>query len=1387
MRSRRWTLFVIIFGLLFILSLVRGWRLFKTNDKIKDFILAELKPVLGEAFSVAQVEVSLGNIHFRNFSLPLPNQQFVIQISDLRIGYNPFRIITKGFDPRALSQDLLLINPRLLIFLDSTAVNNGRTDTTGTGFRWSYLENFGQAIKGIKFLNRLSIKDGEIVFVPMRSVHKQIARDVQGSIISNSSGEVLIRLAGKMFASRRENLVINGEANLENGGVEYISASLRDFNLKDHIPLFTTPFVTFSEGKLNASLTLIKSDTSANGYGLDGDIDIADAAAQSENGLFVAKAINLTTEIKDWNLHIKHWTQQTNGSATEISGNITNLLHPTFGIDAQCNELSIETFAPLLGKDAGDRLSGLATAKVEITGTMPEVHVQSMVSSPSITYNALSFTKAFLSAEYCKQLLTINEASANVLYNRIAMTGKVDFGSPNRKVEGSISMNGDITPMLRSLSADSNVACSTAFSGRIFGQLANPRMSGEWSFGLCSGPDDSMRVAAHFELRDQMAILDNDYAEGSPQIAGTIDFAHATPKIAFRLEDAQRLIFALWKLPDEETLANKLTLSVEADGTTEAFALEAKLNKRPDQPDATDLAKVRVEIKKGSRDFKGRGKIWLFPSSPDELSGSFSFENDKSGFSLSDFSLNDEVSAYLDVRNLQNKKALSGKMSISGLALARFFNSSELDCAGFLDGELILKGSDLQPELTAYLSMRDVFCNRSGPYSSEMQLLYQNRKLSVEKFVLNSAEATLLYANGIYSPALDSLQLTVKGAGFDINTVAAAFSDKGSTLTGRSLIDLDITGSMTNPQINGLIAVKQGSFFSIPFDELELRIGERNATPLKDKKTFPSINLSQLRLTRVNEFEIIGSGYVPLNLSDSLRLQLEGRGNFLSILRDFTDYFGSNSSNGHFTAHLAGTLSNPAIEKARLSFRDGRMEFFSIIPVVTELSGDIEFLPSKNFVHIVNLEGNMGGEWCRISNYLSSPNLAARPMENLVLGGTRFNFGVTTLETGERGVPLNVLGLMEKGIYGYAQFLGRAQGEGFYIAGPANRPLVRGRINLYRTEIMFPFDETVGPPNPIIYDLLWRTEWDVFAYAVKDVRFVKTYPGALDRVYVNLLIDEQYGGLDFSGQLYDNSFRIEGEARSTTGQVEYLDMEFRVEEAGAQFDRNTIIPIVYGRGRTTISDSTGVPSQVFITLQTVDEAMDNQPVDDLVRQEQARGRFDQIRFKMTTDNPNLGTTEAQLLASLGYSTETLQSKAVDAIGIGTENMLFRPLYRPVERKLEQLFGLDYVRFSSRFARNLLLSNTDHNYELSNRLALLRSSKLVVGKYLADRFFLQYTGQVESGIAYRFKQKGVGLHHILGLEYRINPQILLELEYDYDSMMLYNRDDKKVVLRHWFPF
>jgi len=210
----------------------------------------------------------------------------------------------------------------------------------------------------------------------------------------------------------------------------------------------------------------------------------------------------------------------------------------------------------------------------------------------------------------------------------------------------------------------------------------------------------------------------------------------------------------------------------------------------------------------------------------------------------------------------------------------------------------------------------------------------------------------------------------------------------------------------------------------------------------------------------------------------------------------------------------------------------------------------------------------------------------------------------------------------------------------------------------------------------------------------------------------------------------------------------------------------------------------------MLTLQTHDITMDKKSVDDLVREENSRGRWDQIRFKLSSDNPNVGSTESQILSNLGYNDASLQQNpALDAIGFGTENILFRPLIRPVERKLEETLGLDYVRFSSRFTKNFIDFNLNNNLRVNSRLALLRSTRLVVGKYIADRLFFQYTGQVESGIDYRYKDINVGLHHQMGLEYHINSRLLLELEYDYDSLIWnrQDRDDKRIVLRHWFPF
>lgn len=76
---------------------------------------------------------------------------------------------------------------------------------------------------------------------------------------------------------------------------------------------------------------------------------------------------------------------------------------------------------------------------------------------------------------------------------------------------------------------------------------------------------------------------------------------------------------------------------------------------------------------------------------------------------------------------------------------------------------------------------------------------------------------------------------------------------------------------------------------------------------------------------------------------------------------------------------------------------------------------------------------------------------------------------------------------------------------------------------------------------------------------------------------------------------------------------------------------------------------------------------------------------------------------------------------------------------------------------------------------------------MLGKYLTSDLYLLYSGQLDAGIDYQFKDKGVGLRHFVGLEYRLKPSLLFQVEYDYNTLLETHKDDKKFWLRHSFFF
>ncbi len=1370
MRERKWVLFVFALLVIIVIAYLYGLQYFKANERIKNYVLEQIRPMLGENCTISEVKLGFGNVRFTDVDIPLPDKQFDVSVENIRVGFNLFKMLVQGINAQTISQDILIDHPSLYIRVQ-------QSDTTQKVLSYPNFseikDTYKKQFQRLEILNRLSIIDGELYYQVHDSLNILLAHSIEGGFFVDKADSIDLRLTGKLFNSNEANLNILARAHNKKGTISHIRAELMRYKLKDYIPEELVPDLRFTSGEVNGVMNLERIP-GKEGFDLSGDLRIKDAGAELYDDIYQITDMNLVSHIEDWNLIVDNASQRINDSYMEITGKIYNVVFPYFDLQLKSPHVEFENFSPLLEGNFAEKFDGSVEVDAHLSGTITNFDLVNRIHADSLLYNKVTVKNIDIDSRFNKNKFYFNQCDFNLLSNQISLLGVLDLGLDGKPMLGNLSIEGDMTRELMGFGADKLEKFGTSLSADIYGSLESPIVDGAGRIQLVSQDLDTTLLPVHVLLAENKLEINPD---SSSDITASINLSSPL-SWDIQFEELQKYILPHFHMPFADYFLKNFSVSGRLSGTNKEHRLFGRINRVEGGYFRNGFANVQMEFS-NKKQLNGWGKFDLYPDEEYRLDGEFRFHQEKNKIVLNQFNLADQLFANV---TLTDYNLLSGNVSAKSLEISDFYKTRETKFNGTLDMNLDISGSRQYPKLKSELDLKDLRYETLGPYSAHMEIGLDSANLSVPHLTLNSSDATLLYTQGSYNTLSDSLDFFVKGAGFNFEEIFITPEDEEPAFIGNGLVDISLTGSARNPRVEGLFAVKDGSVYDVPFDEIEVDLGA-------GESDYAGLFIDDFRLTRHDYYEVRGNGIYPFHNRDSLYINLTGEGNFLQILSDKVNFFKEPHSDCEFNASVSGSPENPVLEAATLKLENGDMYCNGVIPPMTELRGDFEFVPDDQFIHAKYITGKMGGKPFRISNTLAPVN-SSKPLENILIGDTGLSLGIVIPQSFDKGVPLNIEGLMEPGVYGNLEMIGRDGEDHFYFAWIDGNPTFRGTIQLYDTEIMYPFYEGTSTPDPVVEDFFMRMEWDILVKPIQDVRYVKTFPGAIDNVYVNLQINEKYSELGFAGQLKDESFRIIGEARSTKGVIEYLGMDFRIERAGAEFDKSTLEPVVYGNARTTVADSAGIPSQIYLTMQTHDITMDKKPVDDIARLEDTRGRWNQIRFKLSSDNPSVGASERQILSTLGYSNATLQQNpAIDAIGFGTENLILRPLIRPVEKSLEKTFGLDYVRFSSMFAKNLLEFNLNNNLRVNNRLSLLKSTRLVVGKYIVDNVFFQYTGQVESGIDYRYKDINVGLHHRMGLEYQINPRLLLELEYDYDSLIWQreNRDDKRIVLRHWFPF
>ena len=194
MRKRKWVLYVFAIFALVTISGFSAYRLLKTNNRIKKYVISELRPMIGEKFDISRVHLTVNTIHFFGVEIPLPNSAYSLHINDLRIRYNLIKAITSKPAFSAISNDILLVKPRLII--SSFPVDSSKSEPTDSSpiAEFKKMENgHNYKIKYLKFLDRLSVKDGQVVFKDLNDREIIVGHSLNGVLFSEKNDSLHLR------------------------------------------------------------------------------------------------------------------------------------------------------------------------------------------------------------------------------------------------------------------------------------------------------------------------------------------------------------------------------------------------------------------------------------------------------------------------------------------------------------------------------------------------------------------------------------------------------------------------------------------------------------------------------------------------------------------------------------------------------------------------------------------------------------------------------------------------------------------------------------------------------------------------------------------------------------------------------------------------------------------------------------------------------------------------------------------------------------------------------------------------------------------------------------------------------------------------------------------
>lgn len=1350
------------------------------DEPLKQFIIPRLIDVSRGSIDVEKFRIGLGQLELSDVTVSLASEQYQMHLNAIEFKINFLDLLTHPTSPQKAVYAIHVIEP-LVVLGDKTHVQSD--SAAAKPLRLHELIN---SLNQITSINEIKIDNGRLQLKTNADKINTLADHLNGKLICDDSLHIRLSGDGSFFTSATEDFRFEAQIDLEN---ERMNARLfvNNFRIDSQYLAAFTDKVQIESGTVSGALSFEN-----HGFFLDSTLISGDLQAVNINA--AGHALRISDVKAKLSLADNRCTQ------AEISGfyfdepfyieaTVENILKPVVNASFQLKQVRLDRMASDLSNNFLHTMffdiKGNALFDVQQGDFEANMAADSIKIGKNILLHALE-TKL----SWKDDRLAIDYLAGN--WHGVALTGDGSYQSSAAEcaLHLGASWQSGKHVFLDRLSGASNILdLKLNYSGH------SQNIQGGWAYAAMNATDTVLAAGGLVSGNKQRVNIRLDYST-APDWQGSIQIENLESQ--FKVSQARLINFPAALLindPVIKDLVKKYSSDINLSGTLESFNGNISVFNRQNLRTAFRLTTSIQNIFSGQEQIKGGLQLI-------NLDGLYSISLGKQTLNAQ-FRFPAGIDGVISFNNLEDSK-LSGYVHFQNFnvmqALSDSASRDDFRLLGAVNGHIDIGGSLQNPEIHGLLTGDKFVFNDVGYYQTELKFSAGSRLFSIDSLSVSLNNWPVLQGRGNMDFSNRTLTGSFAANNVDAEQILSTLNPGKRVLTGVASYAIELDGSIDNPEISADVEIKKGSLDVISFDELKFFIRDQ----FRSGGHFFSLSdhaliIEEFRVSKKDLYSFKAEGQAPLNAQDEVNLNLEFSGDAFSFIPYWEPFFRAGRCQGEIKAQIVGNYDQLRLAQGSVKIENGELYLRQVATHIKNIHGLIELTPGTNQINFIDFQTDVNNRTLTLNTVRHVQTADRGELKHWYFKGLDLDFGVLKMETSEGGVEVSIPGLMNEVESGRLNLTGRKAGEFFYFAGPVKHPVARGTVTLYNARLTYPFLGGDKPANKrsSVIQFLMDIEWNLMVRSGEDVKYFREIPAYIDNVNTEVFVDESSPGLELNGILQNGSFGAKGRLSSSRGRLEYLDQAFKVDYFSIEFNESDRYPVISGRAWTTIRDSVGaIPKTIYLQLYAIDEESGA---------EKQQGNWENFKFKLVSADPQIGESQEQVLAYLGFSVGNIKDKATSVGGAMTEKYLFRPLLRPIERALEKNLGVDLVRINSNIARNLFYGSLGSSDRYSQGrllvnpfntstpyLFLMQSSEVTVGKYLTQDIYLTYTGQLVS--LYDKSQTSIDFNHSFGIEYRFLRNVLVELEYDRELLGYYKipnqkqyLEDFKIRLRHSFTF